>query len=354
MDIFQQLFALSPTATIVSDESGTIRAVNDAALEKLSIVRDDVPDSVLDIFAASAAKVSADMSHAATSSGWYPSRAQISVGGLAGLHVHLRMRALRMGDPDDERLIIWDLRGEQAAASFREHTGLISRLNEELAAQHTLKAQLVQALDNEKYLHGELIHRVKNNLTLLSSMIHIRRAAVEDPQGRAILEEIEIRTRSIALVHELLDRNQTIEVVNAAELIQELCKLMRDSLVPANIEIVAEVESLRLHNEDATVLCLLINELVTNAVKHAFSPESGGKIELKFRRNGVEKMELNIRDDGRGIDAAARRADKPPTRGTRILGALAEQIRGDLQHSAKGGTEWTLIFDPKMAEGRAT
>ncbi|CAM4281199.1 PAS domain-containing sensor histidine kinase [Palleronia rufa] len=347
--MYQELFFRSPTPCLVVDRDGRVVEAN-AACARLFGMTPEKGSRLSDLLEDRGDRLATDLARAAGSDGQMPSAGTLATGSLAGLRIRLSMRGMRLPDRDAP-LVTIHLR-ENEPGAFRAHTDLIRRLNGELRRQRALQDRLETALEREKYLHGELIHRIKNNLALLSSLIRVRGRRHEDPEVRRVLEEVDLRTRSIALVHDLLDRNQTLSVVNSEELITELCALMSRSLVPDSVELHCDVEALELHNEDATALCLLINELVTNALKHAFVDGRKGRIDLDFRRNGVEKMELHIRDDGRGMQG-----DAPPMaqdgHGTGILHALAEQLRGELIADVDEGTAWRLIFHPRAPQDMA-
>ena len=344
--MYKHLFDKSLSPCLVVDGAGRVIEANAAARRMLDMPLRD--RTIFDLLHDTRGRLGRDMAQAAGSESLLHSVAEIATGSLSGLKVKLSMGGLSpsvlQGHGSGPGVVI-HLR-EDGAGTFRAHTDLIRQLNGELRRQHALKERLETGLEREKYLHGELIHRIKNNLALLSSLIRVRGRQHDDPEVRRVLEEIDLRTRSIALVHDLLDRNKSVSVINSEELIMELCALMNRSLVPDSVELQCSVEALDLHNEDATALCLLINEIVTNALKHAFVDGRKGRIDLDFRRNGVEKMELRVRDDGKGIPS-----DDPPMasdgKGTGILRALAEQLSGELIANVEEGTVWTLIFHPR-------
>ena len=353
--MYEDLFQHIPLPSFLIATDGRILAANHAAADRFDQHGDaDGWGNVLSLFSTSD-RLRRDIMRASGGTGWIPSAGWVSTEGLSGMKVSLRMRGLVLPGHESPRVLMV-LR--QRDDHFREHSRLIRDLNARLAREQQLTAELRDSVAREKYLHRELIHRVKNNLALLSSIIRHRLRAETGTEARAALETIDLRTRSIALVHELLDRNDTVRVLRSSELIGELCALLNDALLPANVTLDCEVDTLDLHNEDATALCLLINELVTNSLKHAFAGQAQGRIELNFRRNGVDKMELKVRDDGRGMPAdGATRAEVPPAgsgagagHGKQILHALARNLRGELVQRSDDGTEWTLIFHPRPSD----
>ena len=329
-----------PTPYIVAEPSGRIHTLNMAAAKRLG---GGDGATVYDLFAEDdASRLRTDLTRAARASVWQAAAAEIAGGPLAGLRQRMRVRGL--AGQDGPRVLI--VLADEERSAFRAHTDLIVRLNAELAEQRKLRISLEEAVERERYLHRELIHRVKNNLTLLSALLNHWIRETDSDDVEAALRTVRLRIDSIALVHKLLDDSATLEVVNAEELIGGLCDLLGRSLMPENVTIRCTVESLRLHNEDATTLCILINELVTNSLKHAFRGRASGEIELHFRANGVDKMELRVRDDGHGMPSVA---STETSGGTAFLHALARGLGGELLYETRAGTEWTLIFRPRDA-----
>ncbi len=350
--MYEQLFNVGPYPCLLAEAQGRVTAMNRPALERLDVTDEDVPASLFDLFSDPDGRLARALRRASAGGDWHPVAAEIAVGGLSGLRVQLSLRAAFDGDrPDRPRVLVW-LRDESGTA-LREQADLIRRLNRAVSRQTGLTDRMEAALSRERYLHGELIHRVRNNLAVLAELIRLHLDRLDDPAGRAALQAFELRIRSVALVHDLLDRNQTLEVVNGGELVTELCKLMTRSMMPEGVTLTCHADALTLHNEDATILCLLINELVTHSVKHAFGADGAGRIDLVFRRNGVEKMELRISGDGRGLAPDTPDLSPPDTEGTRIVTALARRIRGDLVQTGSAGMEWTLVFHPRPSNAAA-
>ena len=105
-----------------------------------------------------------------------------------------------------------------------------------------------------------------------------------------------------------------------------------------------ELEKIRLHIADATPMVLMLNELVTNALKHAF-PEQAGTIRIVLRRHSSDRIELRIIDDGVGMTD-----EQTPRTGRSIVSALVQQMNGTLTRECDGGTVWILQFPPTDLE----
>ena len=283
---------------------------------------------------------------------WQPFSLKRASGGHAGLRMAWRGRAFMARDADEPALHILVMTDVLRERSFEDHRGLIRQLNHQLQKGLRTEQTLNALLETQKKLHRELVHRVKNNLALLSSLLRINRQRSNDPAVNAQLQELERRVMSVAAVHDILDRNAETDFVRADQLIDRICEELQHSLASDNVRIERDLSPIRLHVSDATPLALIINELVTNALKHAFPAGREGHIRIGLRKNGVEKLEATIFDDGVGINAEAAGASHGS--GSRIIEALALQLGGELVRQGGDGTAWQLIFPPSDEEGRPT
>ena len=340
---------------MASDLAGRVVLANRKARDMLGLSPDDLARGVAmaDHLRTEHDDMAGMIERTAGMTGERPVAMTIVTGDMTGARIITRARGM-MPEDGSGPLAVFVL-DEARAPHFEAHTALIRQLNRELARQHDLKEELNAALKTERYLHGELVHRVKNNLAMLDVLIRSRRKAAESDEVRDVLDEMSLRCRAIALVHELLDRKEEIEIVDASELLEELCELMQRAICPPGVSLEHELERFMLHVEDATPLCLLVNELVTNAVKHAFGDRPEGTIRLVFKRNGQDKLELRVGDDGRGGVVAppaapeARPAGAGGGHGRGIVAALSRQLGGTLDVIEEGGTEYVLIFRPERS-----
>ena len=317
---------------------GSVLFANRAARDLLGLPEDDA--ALYDHFEEDATEVAAKIRRGAGSDLWQPIKLTVGRGPHKGVRIDLRCRG--MPDRESGELHAVLITDDARRHVFAEHRRLIARLNAELAEQRKMRLRLDASLLNETKLHQELIHRVKNNLSLLASLIRIRSSGAKEPPVKTALDEILARVMSIGLVHELLDREKQIDVVDAAVLLESLCAQMESSICPPGVTISREIEPYKRHVSDATPLALLVNELVTNALKHAFVGTEGGVVDIRLKRNGVDKIEVHVRDNGAGF------ADAGKGHGTRIVQGLAATLDGELSVSSQDGTSWQLVFAPSQ------
>lgn len=328
---------------IVAGRGGKLIYANPRARQRIG---EPIEGTALsEIFADWDDELRSHLNRAAQSNQWVPVNLSLKTGGQVEA-IRFRARGLRNPESGEARLLLMaDRRRDQGFHRLKE---LISELNAELAERQKVQLRLKEALASEERLHSELIHRVKNNLALLNALIHFRQTATNDPQVRDALRDLEHRVHAILAVHELLDRAGEIDFVQAGDLIRALCLQLEKSLLPDHIEIENELLDVTLSVKDATPLSLLVNELITNAVKHAFPDGRKGTVKVGLKKNGVDKLEVSVADDGDGYDAESTVGDGS---GSRIVRALAQQIGGTLErHDDKGGTHWSFIFPYRDAE----
>jgi two-component sensor histidine kinase/sensor domain CHASE-containing protein len=197
----------------------------------------------------------------------------------------------------------------------------------------------------KEILLREIHHRVKNNLQVISSLLALQAGAASDPHTRSMLGESRDRVRSMALIHEKLYQTGAERGVTFAEYARDLAAHLRHSYAgdAGPVEIEVDVADLAL-DMDLSVPCgLIINELLSNALKHAFPDGRSGRIRLGMRRAEGATLVLSVSDDGIGfpqeIDLRA-----PRTLGLRIVNILATQIRASLALGPGPGTSITLTF----------
>lgn len=340
----RQLLTQHPNGTLHVDLDGSIRFANKAAIALLKFEEFDSDTcNFFDIWLEQKAGVREDFVRCAGSSAWLPITLTLARGPHAGIQVAMLARGMKLDENAPPSLVVVSHEGRREA--FREHKKLVSELNHELSKQYRLRRQLEKALSSEKTLRVELVHRVKNNLSVLSTLVSTREDAVSSEEAKTALKELSNRIIAIALVHEILDRKREIHLVDAHELIEELCTKLETSLCPPGVVIERDLTPYPLHVGDATPLCLLINELVTNSLKHAFAGRKDGKVEVSLKRNGVDKLEVHVADNGRGCD----KGDLVNGSGSMIVKALAEKLNGEISLHSDAGTTWQLIFPPKAS-----
>lgn len=207
------------------------------------------------------------------------------------------------------------------------------------------------SLREKEVMLKEIHHRVKNNLQVISSLLSLQSEHVNDDEVRRVLRDSQSRVRSMAIIHQRLYQSTNLAEINFAGYIGELCSQLLRTYGPSgrNIQLTTEADEIFLEVDKAIPCGIILNELVSNALKYAFPGEEDGTVAVEFRQKG-EEIHLVVRDDGVGMppDLALRTAE---SLGLRLVNMLTEQIGGSVTVAANGGpdhaqrgTRWEVRF----------
>jgi len=203
-------------------------------------------------------------------------------------------------------------------------------------------AEIVKSSLREKeLLLKEIHHRVKNNLQITSSLLRLQAAKIPDAGVRQLLRESQDRIRSMALVHEMLYRSQDLARVDFPQYVRALVPQLFRSYDPGGrIRYRVEIDEL-IFGVDLAVPCgLIINELVANALKHAFPGDRRGEICVRMKLE-QDRYRLSVEDDGIGFPAGLD-VSQTGTLGLQLVRTLTEQIGGRLQEKTGQGTAFVI------------
>jgi PAS domain S-box-containing protein len=205
---------------------------------------------------------------------------------------------------------------------------------------------LRQALGEKELLVKEVYHRIKNNLQVVSSLLGLQSRTVTDPKMVELLRESQNRIKSVALVHDKLYQSQELAKIKLSEYVKSLATYLLDSYgASKSVKLKINVEkNIQLDSEKAMVCGLIISELVSNALKHAFPDRPGGEIRIDLSPAGDRDIALSVRDNGIGLPAGIN-IPKSTSLGLKLVNALAGQLNGKLQVEAKQGTAITITFE---------
>lgn len=188
---------------------------------------------------------------------------------------------------------------------------------------------------------GEMNHRIKNNLQMVSSLLMLESARFSDPGTKRVLDEAVSRVSVIGQLHTLLYQGEGTGEVCADDFLGRLCDGLRDTMIgPRRITLEARVQPLMLPVERAIPLGLIVNEAVTNALRHGFPPGCKGTVSVDLSVADGRGV-LTVSDDGGGIDH-----ERPKGLGTRIITMMARQLEGavEILPRAQGGTVVRAVF----------
>jgi len=209
------------------------------------------------------------------------------------------------------------------------------------------------ALREKEVLLKEIYHRVKNNLQMVVSLLTLQSRNAGNAAARAALDEGAHRIKSMALVHEQLYQSGDLTRIGFADYAQQLLHHVVDAQgsAGARVTLRSEIVPIDVGIETAVPLGLIVNELVTNAYKHAFPDGQRGSIDLRLQSLDDGELELSVVDDGIGLRPGFEPA-RSDSLGLRLVSSLAEQLGTRLVHSASagGGSRFAIRFIPEMRE----
>jgi two-component sensor histidine kinase len=227
-----------------------------------------------------------------------------------------------------------------------EAEALASALVEARAETARLAGALAERdteLERRMLLAREADRRVKHSLQLVTSVLMMQAAAAPGPvEGRALLQASN-RVQAIAHAHGLLHRRGGAELLAVHDYLSSLCSDLRQSLLVDGRQRRLElaIEPMQLRAECAVALALIVNELVTNAFRHAFRDRRQGRVVLEVRRLAPDRLRLTVADDGIGVRDWKMRG-RASGLGARIVGAMVQQLGATLEVAVEDGTRFTL------------
>ncbi len=208
--------------------------------------------------------------------------------------------------------------------------------------EECIKASLLE----KEVLLKEIHHRVKNNMQVISSLVDLQAAEVEDAAMREIFKDVVFRVRSMAMVHEKLYQSSDLARVEFADYTRSLLGYMWRAQQAASlgVELDLELEPAFLPVNMAVPCALILNELSCNALKHAFVGRKSGKVTVSLSGNEKGKVTLRVRDNGIGLPPELD-WEKSHSLGMRLVQMLARQLHAAVAVSSDNGAEIKIKFE---------
>lgn len=200
------------------------------------------------------------------------------------------------------------------------------------------------SLKEREVLLSEIHHRVKNNLAVVTGLMELQSAYITDEKTLAVIKESQNRVKSIALLHEKLYENKTLKQIEIPAYIKELVHFIKQSLhhKEKSIQIHTQIDPIYLEITQAMPFALLLNELINNSYKHAFSNKFKGNIYIELVKNENEYL-LNYKDDGIGFNYFDE--SKKDSLGLNLIESFSKQLNGNFEFlSCTEGIFYRLRF----------
>ncbi|WP_170226042.1 sensor histidine kinase [Robertkochia marina] len=198
----------------------------------------------------------------------------------------------------------------------------------------------------DEILLKEIHHRVKNNLQTVSSLLSLQSRNTTDDRTKELLVSSQYRVISMALIHEMLYAYDDISRIQYQEYVEQLASHLIRSIkgVNNNITLKVSMPDIKLGIDTAVPLGLLINEFITNTLKHGILGDKKGLITITLHKDHRENYLLQLKDNGIGFNDTTL-AKKPNSLGLRLINNLVRQLRGSLtRETSHGGVHFTVNF----------
>ena len=258
-----------------------------------------------------------------------------------------------------ERVVgVLNVHSQQEDVFYGEELELLEEVTDDIAfaigalrerkRRQKAEGRLKASLKEKETLLREIHHRVKNNMQVISSLLQLQASKSNDRQVIGILEDSRNRIQSMALIHDKLYRSEDFTQIDFTKYIQELShSLFRAYGVdPGKVTFKSDIEQIPIGLDCAIPCGLLVNELVTNSLKHAFPKSGGGEIRIALHAVKGDETMLSVSDNGIGLpkDLDFR---KTASVGLHLVTILAEnQLEGKIELDRTGGTKFSITFKP--------
>jgi PAS domain S-box-containing protein len=231
----------------------------------------------------------------------------------------------------------------------QERTAELAKTNLALQAEITerkrVEEQLRSSLKEKDVLLKEIHHRVKNNLQVISSLLNLQASSLQDQRALEIFRDSESRVRSMALIHEKLYRSKNLAQIDLSDYIRELAVFLfrSQNAQGRGITLAVQADHLFLDVETAVPTGLILNELISNALKYAFPGDRTGRIDIKLWADDDNRLNLVVADNGCGFPPGL---DFRATQslGLQLVNILVDQLEGAIELHSHAGTEFRITL----------
>jgi two-component sensor histidine kinase len=202
----------------------------------------------------------------------------------------------------------------------------------DVTALKRTEAALREAIAARELLQREADHRIKNSLQLVASMLRLQRARVADAGAIAALDDAVARVGAVAQAHAALQGSPDLRSADAGAMVEDLCRFVGGLNADVRVTCLREGDT-SLDMERAIPLGLVVSELLTNAVRHAYPPGAAGEVEVRLT-GSAERLEVSVRDQGRGMEGSATR---PGSLGRDLVRTLSVRIGAEVDTWSRPG-----------------
>jgi len=224
-------------------------------------------------------------------------------------------------------------------------TNLILNNIIDITDQKNDELELERALKEKIILVKEIHHRVKNNLQIISSLLSLQTYFIKNDQINEVITTSKNRIRTMALIHENLYKSNNLAEIHFNIYLKNLIKNIFESYTISgqNIHVKDEIADQDLDADTAIYIGMIINELITNSLKHAFKDRDAGEISIIFKSLERNKHQLEISDNGVGLPSGFD-PNECKTLGFLLIHSFVEQLNGSMTVTQNKGTKFKIVF----------
>jgi two-component sensor histidine kinase len=221
----------------------------------------------------------------------------------------------------------------------------------DITARKEIEDSLKTSINEKEALLKEVHHRVKNNLQIISSLLNLQARQITDKHYHDIFKENQNRIKSMVLVHEKLYQSKNLASIDPDNYIKSLVTYLFHAygVSTENVALITDIKTEKINADTAIPYGIIINELVSNCLKHAFPPPQGGKPEIKIRifTDKTNTTHLTVKDNGKGIPEQTD-LENAGTLGLQLVNALVQQLGGTMKCSRNNGTTFDISIDQQL------
>lgn len=273
--------------------------------------------------------------------------------GVHSGHIADFVRSSSVSRPMAQRTAIYGVRRDgrefpaQASISKVESEGqvILTAFLRDITESVDTEKQLRDTLQEKEVLLGEIHHRVRNNLQVISSLLNLQARSTDDRYVRQAFDESQRRVQSMALIHQQLYEANSFTRIDLADYVRRLANHLFRAFgaTTEGVTLDLDIESVSLAVDRAAPCGLIMNELVSNSLKYAFAGNRPGRIYVRAQRQPDQSILLTIGDDGPGLPSEIG-LWSTKTLGLRLVRTLVRQIDGELEVAGPPGAEFRIRF----------
>ncbi len=236
------------------------------------------------------------------------------------------------------------------AGEFFGIEGVLRDISPLKRAEDELRASLAE----KEALLDELYHRTNNNMQLIVSFLHLQAAAIDHPKADELASGVASRIAAMALVYEKLSRTRSLSRIGARDYLADLLpRIVRDSGCPeGKVSFELEIEDIDFVLDTAIPFGLVVNEIVTNALRHAFPGDRRGRVTMRLNRAGPGAVRLAVGDDGIGFPPGRDPLSSESLGLRTTINLVRMQMHGTLEVAAEGGVSYRIVFPDTLYSER--